>query len=92
MSSERLDAFLTDLTELSLKHGLVVLGCGCDGSPYIEPLQSHPEKQNRSNVPEVAEFLKWELGGYTARPSKGLAGLPPLAGSGTATATPTGDK
>ena len=35
VSRERVDAFLTELTELSKKHGIVIDGCGCCSSPYV---------------------------------------------------------
>jgi hypothetical protein len=35
----RLELFLKDLSELTKKYGLVIRGCGCCGSPWIENLQ-----------------------------------------------------
>lgn len=33
--NEGLEAFLAELTELSRKHGIVIGGCGCCGSPWV---------------------------------------------------------
>jgi hypothetical protein len=30
-----LDKFLRDLSKLTLKHGYVIGGCGCCGSPFV---------------------------------------------------------
>jgi hypothetical protein len=29
-------AFLRALTRLSRKHGIIIAGCGCEGSPYLD--------------------------------------------------------
>lgn len=34
--NKKIKAFLKDLTKLSTKHNLVIGGCGCCGSPWIE--------------------------------------------------------
>jgi hypothetical protein len=34
--TEKEKAFLDELTELSKKHGLIIDGCGCCGSPYFD--------------------------------------------------------
>jgi len=31
-------AFLADLTQVSRKHGIAILGCGCCGSPYLKKI------------------------------------------------------
>ena len=36
-------AFLLDLTELSKRHGLLIWGCGCCGSPVVEKVRN-PDK------------------------------------------------
>ena len=35
INPEKRDAFLKELTELTLKHGIKIGGCGCCGSPWI---------------------------------------------------------
>lgn len=32
---ERYEAFLADLGAISSKHGVVISGCGCCGSPFL---------------------------------------------------------
>lgn len=36
ISREKKEAFLRELTELSNKYGIMIDGCGCCGSPWIE--------------------------------------------------------
>jgi hypothetical protein len=36
--TEKERAFLIDLEAISRKHGIVVSGCGCCGSPNLEPM------------------------------------------------------
>jgi hypothetical protein len=38
LSDRQLDAFLGDLTALTLKHGVVITGCGCCASPRMYAL------------------------------------------------------
>ena len=38
MNPEALNEFLAELTELCNKHKLRIGGCGCCGSPWVEPL------------------------------------------------------
>ena len=33
---ERMNAFLSDLRALTIKHGVAIAGCGCCGSPFLE--------------------------------------------------------
>lgn len=35
MEQQKLDVFLEELKQLSLKHGIYIGGCGCCGSPYL---------------------------------------------------------
>jgi hypothetical protein len=35
-----LEAFKKELVELCLKHGFEIGGCGCCGSPWIEPVDA----------------------------------------------------
>lgn len=82
MSREALDAFLADITAVTRKHGMVIAGCGCDGSPWIEALAEDPARQGRSGIPDLAEDMSWDPEGYGARALKGLAEFHPVAGSG----------
>lgn len=36
-------AFLRDLHQLSIRHGIVIWGCGCCGSPSLIPLEGPTE-------------------------------------------------
>lgn len=35
MATDKEKAFLKDLRKLAIKHGIVIDGCGCCGSPYL---------------------------------------------------------
>lgn len=35
---EKIKAFLDDLTKLTQKHGIKIMGCGCCGSPFLDNL------------------------------------------------------
>lgn len=37
-------AFLSDLKELTVKHGVVIGGCGCCGSPWLMTAPKNPEE------------------------------------------------
>lgn len=43
---ERRDAFLSELRELTEKHGVVISGCGCCGSPRLTDLLEKGEGAN----------------------------------------------
>lgn len=36
ISDEKKEAFICELTALHTKYGIVVAGCGCCGSPFLE--------------------------------------------------------
>ena len=52
---ENLEVFLEDLTALTIKHQIVIGGCGCCGSPYIYSLGCAPTWKNID-----AENLKFD--------------------------------
>ena len=37
ITQEQTEAFLAELTALTLKHGIQIGGCGCCGSPFLDP-------------------------------------------------------
>ena len=37
------EAFLRDLTDLTIKHKIVIGGCGCCGSPKLSDAPANPE-------------------------------------------------
>lgn len=39
ITEESRDKFLEELTELSRKHGILIAGCGCCGSPYLAEIE-----------------------------------------------------
>lgn len=47
-----LQGFLTELGELSKRYGIVIGGCGCCGSPYLEYMNE--------NMKEIATDLSYE--------------------------------
>jgi hypothetical protein len=46
LTKEQIEAFLTELTELSRKYGITIGGCGCCGSPSLDEL-SEKEKNGK---------------------------------------------
>ena len=38
-----IEGFLTELTELTLKYGVTIGGCGCCGSPYLTDINGDTE-------------------------------------------------
>lgn len=51
-----LQGFLTELTELSNRYGIVIGGCGCCGSPYLDYIEE--------TLKETATDLSFEDGAY----------------------------
>lgn len=61
--AEKAEAFLSDLRRISLKHGVVVCGCGCCGSPFLSGLGSKSkQKKMKGRYAISADFdrLEWE--------------------------------
>lgn len=52
------EKFLTELTELSKKHGIVIHGCGCCGSPWLDELKEN--ETNKKYVVNSYYSLEWE--------------------------------
>lgn len=48
--------FLRELSELSNKHGVVIAGCGCCGSPFITEWKA----KGKYSVDEGENNLEWE--------------------------------
>lgn len=42
IEKERLDGFLKELFELSMKYKIEIAGCGCDGSPWVQEISNDP--------------------------------------------------
>ena len=55
-------AFLEELTALTLKHGLVIGGCGCLGSPWIAEIEEGEKTGHSYNYNEKVEFAPTENG------------------------------
>jgi len=45
VTKEQYTAFLCDLEEISRKHGIVIGGCGCCGSPFMNAMGRKTEGQ-----------------------------------------------
>lgn len=57
VSREEARAFLEELTDLSIKHGIEIAGCGCCGSPFLSTL-SH-DVPCSYNVSEGGDYLSF---------------------------------
>lgn len=60
---ERVAAFLADLRKASLRHGVIVAGCGCCGSPRIVLLRKADTKKMRGRYrtgQDGRSNLEWE--------------------------------
>ena len=60
-------AFIEELTALSLKHRVVILGCGCCGSPFLSPIKDEESGEyaysEEYNVEGNSDsYLRWEEG------------------------------
>jgi hypothetical protein len=65
LTDEGVTLFLIELTELSRKHGVRVGGCGCCGSPYLEPCKDDGRYTiTEFDYPNGKEWscLEWEDG------------------------------
>lgn len=68
--NEKLKAFLKELSELSVKFGIEISGCGCCGSPFLA------EIEDQGNI--IAENLGFGSDWYTATiEDDGWKGEPP---------------
>lgn len=52
LTEDQEKAFLKDLTKLTLKHKVVIGGCGCCGSPYLSHSQGKTGKYENSDMLE----------------------------------------
>jgi hypothetical protein len=50
-------AFLKELSELSLKHGFFIGGCGCCGSPFVD---SGSNVSGKYTVSEDGDNMEWK--------------------------------
>jgi len=57
MTVSNTEDFLEDLRKITLKHGVSIGGCGCCGSPYLEPTD---DKDGFYEIAEDGEWLTWE--------------------------------
>lgn len=61
--TEKESAFLAELTELSKKHGIIVTGCGCCGSPSLH-MQDCSNDQSGYGRDSSCDFAWVEPGSY----------------------------
>jgi len=63
LNQERADEFLQELSELTRKHGIVIYGCGCCGSPTLEAFSTVSPRTGAYNIREKdGEFAYLEWG------------------------------
>lgn len=64
LTDEQVATFLIELTALSRKHGISIGGCGCCGSPYLDPckVDGHykVEEYGDGKYKEWSD-LEWEI-------------------------------
>jgi hypothetical protein len=51
------EAFLQELSQLTIKHGIVIGGCGCCGSPWMDEDRVSFKGSYSS---EADEYIEWE--------------------------------
>ena len=59
MDKKKIEAFLNELTELTLKYGIGVGGCGCCNSPWLSP-ESNSGNYTACIGEDFAEDLEWK--------------------------------
>lgn len=59
LTEDQLEAFRDDLTALTKKHGIVIGGCGCCGSPFMYPL-SEANNMTGHYTSGGSDNLGWE--------------------------------
>lgn len=52
MDEQKLQEFLKELTDLTRKYGIGISGCGCCGSPSLDPLQPNEMPLDQQYVEE----------------------------------------
>ncbi len=55
---EQIEAFIKDLTALTIKHGISIGGCSCCGSPYLQI--ADPPISKYDIISKTADCLEWE--------------------------------
>lgn len=74
MDATKLKSFLAELSTLTLKYRIVIHGCGCCGSPFLEPLT--PEQAEfEYEIDPSEDHLKW------VKPVANRVGLEPTTSS-----------
>lgn len=68
--TEKQQAFLRELTELSRKHGIIITGCGCCGSPGMDD-QDCSDPQAGYGTDGTSEIAWIIPGSYNWERSKG---------------------
>lgn len=51
MTIEQIGSFLREYEELCLRHGLMISGCGCCGSPFVDLI--NPRELFQYDVPDI---------------------------------------
>ena len=59
ITQEQTAAFLVELAALTIKHGIKIGGCGCCGSPFLDPTDAKDGAYEHSNDPSNGPNLCW---------------------------------
>ena len=53
ITQEQTEAFLAELAALTIKHGIQIGGCGCCGSPFLDPTDAKDGAYEHHNGSEL---------------------------------------
>ena len=59
LNTKQKERFLIELTELTRKHGIVIGGCGCCGSPWLDDVIDVSDERSGYCCDSNGDYLMW---------------------------------